>query len=160
LSTSGPGLKVWRICRQPFVATALEGIGGLYASGRWHRRGRPIVYAASSAALAALEVLVHVDPLDAPDDLRLLTIELPPDLGIDRLDVADLPPHWATVPAPDELAALGTDWLASRRSAGLSVPSAVIPIERNVLLNPRHPDIARVRVVEDAPFTCDPRLLA
>ena len=70
-------MKVWRLCRQPFAATALEGIGGLHASGRWHRRGRPIVYAASSAALAALEVLVHVDPLDAPDDLRLLTIELP-----------------------------------------------------------------------------------
>ncbi len=152
-------MRVWRLCRQPFAATALEGVGGLYASGRWHRRGRPIVYAASSAALAALEVLVHVDPLDAPDDLRLLTIELPDDLGVERVDAADLPTHWTAVPAPDELAALGSDWLMSRRSAALSVPSAVIPIERNLLLNPRHPDIARVRVVDDAPFTFDPRLL-
>lgn len=152
-------MRVWRLCRQPFAATALEGVGGLYASGRWHRRGRPIVYAASSAALAALEVLVHVDPLDAPDDLRLLTIELPDDLGVERVDAADLPAHWTAVPAPDELAALGSDWLMSRRSAALSVPSAVIPIERNLLLNPRHPDIARVRVVDDAPFTFDPRLL-
>lgn len=152
-------MRVWRLCRQPFAATALEGGGGLYASGRWHRRGRPIVYAASSAALAALEVLVHVDPLDAPDDLRLLTIELPDDLGVERVDAADLPAHWTAVPAPDELAALGSDWLMSRRSAALSVPSAVIPIERNLLLNPRHPDIARVRVVDDAPFTFDPRLL-
>lgn len=152
-------MRVWRLCRQPFAATALEGVGGLYASGRWHRRGRPIVYAASSAALAALEVLVHVDPLDAPDDLRLLTIELPDDLGVERVDAADLPTHWTAGPAPDELAALGSDWLMSRRSAALSVPSAVIPIERNLLLNPRHPDIARVRVVDDAPFTFDPRLL-
>lgn len=152
-------MRVWRLCRQPFAATALEGVGGLYASGRWHRRGRPIVYAASSAALAALEVLVHVDPLDAPDDLRLLTIELPDDLGVERVDAADLPTHWTAVPAPDELAALGSDWLMSRRSAALSVPSAVIPIERNLLLNPRHPDIARVSVVDDAPFTFDPRLL-
>lgn len=152
-------MRVWRLCRQPFAATALEGVGGLYASGRWHRRGRPIVYAASSAALAALEMLVHVDPLDAPDDLRLLTIELPDDLGIERVDAADLPAHWTAVPAPDELAALGADWLMSRRSVALSVPSAVIPIERNLLLNPRHPDIARVRVVDDAPFTFDPRLL-
>lgn len=152
-------MRVWRLCRQPFAATALEGVGGLYASGRWHRRGRPIVYTASSAALAALEVLVHVDPLDAPDDLRLLTIELPDDFGVERVDAADLPAHWTAVPAPDELAALGSDWLMSRRSAALSVPSAVIPIERNLLLNPRHPDIARVRVVDDAPFTFDPRLL-
>ena len=151
-------MRVWRLCRQPFAATALEGVGGLYASGRWHRRGRPIVYAASSAALAALEVLVHVDPLDAPDDLRLLTIELPDDLGVERVDAADLPAHWTAVPAPDELAALGSDWLMSRRSAALSVPSAVIPIERNLLLHPRHPDIARGRVVDDPPFTFDPRL--
>jgi RES domain-containing protein len=152
-------LKVWRICRQPFVATALDGIGGLYAGGRWHRRGRPIVYAASSAALAALEVLVHVDPLDAPGDLRLLTLELPDDLLVEQLDVAVLPAHWAAVPAPDELAALGSDWLASRRSAALSVPSAVIQSERNLLLNPWHPAITHMRVTEDRPFSFDPRLL-
>ncbi|WP_293994240.1 RES family NAD+ phosphorylase [Sphaerotilus sp.] len=152
-------MKVWRICRQPFVATALDGIGGLYAGGRWHRRGRPIVYAASSAALAALEVLVHVDPLDAPGDLRLLTLELPDDLLVEQLDVAVLPAHWAAVPAPDELAALGNDWLASRRSAALSVPSAVIQSERNLLLNPWHPAITHMRVTEDRPFSFDPRLL-
>ncbi|WP_338414693.1 RES family NAD+ phosphorylase [uncultured Sphaerotilus sp.] len=152
-------MKVWRICRQPFVATALDGIGGLYVSGRWHRRGRPIVYAASSAALAALEVLVHVDPLDAPDDLRLLTLEVPDDLLVEQLDVAALPARWAAVPAPDELAVLGSDWLASRRSPALSVPSAVIPIERNLLLNPLHPQMLQVRIVDDTAFTFDPRLM-
>lgn len=152
-------MKVWRICRQPFVATALDGIGGLYAGGRWHRRGRPIVYAASSAALAALEVLVHVDPLDAPDDLRLLTLDVPDDLLIEQLEVARLPARWASVPAPDELAALGTEWLASRRGAALSVPSAVITIDRNLLLNPLHPEVGRVRIVGDEAFTFDPRLM-
>ncbi len=152
-------MKVWRICRQPFAATALDGIGGLYVGGRWHRRGRPIVYTASSAALAALEVLVHVDPLEAPDDLRLLTLEVPDDLLIERIDVAALPARWSAVPAPDELATLGHDWLASRRSAALSVPSAVIPIERNLLLNPLHPAITHLHITEDRPFSFDPRLL-
>ena len=152
-------VKVWRICRQPFATTALDGVGGLYVGGRWHRRGRPIVYTASSAALAALEVLVHVDPLDAPDDLRLLTLELPDDLLIEPIDVAALSARWSAVPAPDELATLGSDWLASRRSAALSVPSAVIPIERNLLLNPLHPDTLRVRIVGDTAFTFDPRLM-
>lgn len=152
-------VKVWRICRQPFAATALDGIGGLYVGGRWHRRGRPIVYTASSAALAALEVLVHVDPLEAPEDLRLLTLELPDDWLIERIDTAVLPARWLAVPAPDELAVLGSEWLASRRSAALSVPSAVIPIERNLLLNPLHPAIAQVRITDDQPFSFDPRLL-
>lgn len=152
-------VKVWRICRQPFAATALDGIGGLYVGGRWHRRGRPIVYAASSAALAALEVLVHVDPLDAPDDLRLLTLEFPDDLRIEQIETAALPVRWASVPAPDELALLGTEWLASRRSAALRVPSAVIPFECNLLLNPLHPAITQVRIADDQPFSFDPRLL-
>ena len=152
-------VKVWRICRQPFATTALDGIGGLYVGGRWHRRGRPIVYTASSAALAALEVLVHVDPLEAPEDLRLLTLELPDDLLIERIETAALPVRWLAVPAPDELALLGAEWLASRRTAALSVPSAVIPIERNLLLNPLHPAIAQVRITDDQPFSFDPRLL-
>jgi RES domain-containing protein len=52
----------------PYVDIALDGIGGMYTSGRWHNKGHPIVCTASSAALAALEVLVHVDPLTAPTD--------------------------------------------------------------------------------------------
>lgn len=152
-------MKVWRICRQPFVATALDGIGGLYVGGRWHRRGKPIVYAASSAALAALEVLVHVDPLDAPNDLRLLTLEFPDYFGIESIEAASLPARWAEVPAPDELAVLGSEWLASRRGAALRVPSAVIPIECNLLLNPLHPAIAQVRIADVQPFSFDLRLL-
>jgi RES domain-containing protein len=38
----------------PYVDIALDGIGGMYTSGRWHNKGYPIVYIASSAALAAL----------------------------------------------------------------------------------------------------------
>ena len=62
-------MLLWRIAREIHVDSALEGVGGLMVSGRWHRRGKPILYTASSAALAALEVLVHVEPLQAPDDL-------------------------------------------------------------------------------------------
>jgi RES domain-containing protein len=76
-------VRVWKICRQPFAADALQGIGGLYTSGRWHHKGIPIVYTAGSPALAALEVLVPVDPLCAPADLRLLAIDLPPDLSME-----------------------------------------------------------------------------
>lgn len=136
-------MRVWRICRQPYVETALDGIGGLYTSGRWHSQGVPIVYTASSAALAALEVLVHVDPLTAPADLRLLSIDLPGDLCIDALETSSLP----------------IAWLRSARTAALSVPSGVIRTERNILLNPRHPEAKRILLISDEPFSFDPRLL-
>ena len=152
-------MRVWRICRKPYVDTALDGIGGMYTSGRWHSKGNPIVYTASSAALAALELLVHVDPLTAPADLRLLAIELPDDLSIEVLEPITLPEGWHSVPAPAALQTLGSSWLTSGRTAALNVPSAVIKVERNILLNPRHPEVQRVRILSDKAFSFDTRLL-
>lgn len=152
-------MRVWRICRKPYVDIALDGIGGMNTSGRWHTKGHPIVYTASSAALAALEVLVHVDPLTAPPDLRLIAIELPDDLSTEVLDVLTLPEGWHSVPAPAALQALGASWLTSGRTAALNVPSAVITVERNFLLNPRHPEVQRVRILSDEAFSFDTRLL-
>jgi RES domain-containing protein len=152
-------MRVWRICRKPYVDAALDGSGGMYTSGRWHSKGNPIVYTASSAALAALEVLVHVDPLTAPADLRLLAIELPDDLSIEVLEPITLPEGWHSVPAPAALQTLGSSWLMSGRTAALNVPSAVIKVERNFLLNPRHPEVQRVRILSDEAFSFDTRLL-
>ena len=152
-------MRVWRICRKPYVDTALDGSGGVYTSGRWHSKGNPIVYTASSAALAALEVLVHVDPLTAPADLRLLAIELPDDLSIEVIEPITLPEGWHSVPAPAALQTLGSSWLTSGRTAALNVPSAVITVERNFLLNPRHPEVQRVRILSDEAFSFDTRLL-
>lgn len=152
-------MRVWRICRKPYVDTALDGSGGMYTSGRWHSKGNPIAYTASSAALAVLEVLVHVDPLTAPADLRLLAIELPDDLSIEVLEPITLPEGWHSVPAPAALQTIGSSWLTSGRTAALNVPSAVITVERNFLLNPRHPEVQRVRILSDEAFSFDTRLL-
>lgn len=151
-------MRVWRIARQPYAASALAGLGGLHVAGRWHHRGVPVVYAASSAALAALEVLVHTDPLLAPADLRLLALDVPDDAARDRLDLDALPPDWRDLPPPRSTQALGTAWLRDARSLVLDVPSAVIPSEANALLNPAHPDISRCRIALDQPFSFDPRL--
>lgn len=152
-------MLLWRICRQPHASTGLDGRGGLFASARWHSRGHTIVYTASSRALAALEMLVHVTHRTAPADLRLLTIDLPDALAVESLEPAALPAGWNANPAPMALQAIGDQWLESLRGVALAVPSAVIPAERNVLLNPLHPDIRRVSVIEDEPFAFDARLL-
>lgn len=152
-------MRVWRICRKPYVKTSLDGIGGLYTSGRWHVQGDHIVYTASSAALAALEVLVHMDPLTAPSDLRLLTIELPDQLSTEVLEPGDLPQNWYSLPAPTSLQTIGSSWLRSTRTAALIVPSAVIHVESNILLNPRHPEAQQIRLIGEEAFAFDPRLL-
>ena len=151
-------MLLWRIAREIHVDSALEGVGGLMVSGRWHRRGQPILYTASSAALAALEVLVHVEPLQAPDDLRLLGLELPDELTIEELVPALLPEDWRSVPAPESTQSIGNTWLERRSSVALRVPSVVVPMETNVLLNPRHPEMSRVRISSNEAFRFDSRL--
>jgi len=151
-------MLLWRIAREIHVDSALEGIGALMVSGRWHRRGRPILTTASSAALAALEVLVHVEPLQAPDDLRLLGLELPDELTIEQLAPELFPEDWRSVPAPESTQSIGNAWLERRSSVALRVPSVVVPMDSNVLLNPRHPDMSGVRISSNEAFRFDSRL--
>lgn len=152
-------MRVWRICRQPRAGSALAGLGGLYAAGRWHHKGQPVVYTSATPSLAALEVLVHVDAALAPNDERLLEIDVPSDLAVERCQPETITAEWSTYPAPEELQDFGSEWLASLRTAVLQVPSAVMPVESNFILNPGHPEFSRISVVRDLPFSFDSRLL-
>lgn len=147
-------MRVWRISNH----ARLDGAGGLRASGRWHSRGRRIVYCAESPAAALLEILVHLEL--APDDLplryRLLAIELPDDLPGGRIEPATLPPGWTEDVASTR--ARGDAWLAAGRTARLDVPSALVPETWNILLNPAHPDAARARIVTIGEHPLDARL--
>jgi len=70
-----------------------------------------------------------------------------------------LPEGWHSVPAPAALQTLGSSWLPRGRTAALNVLSAVVNVERNVLLNPRHPEMQRVRILSDEAFSFYTRLL-
>lgn len=152
-------MRVWRICPQQYVSSSLAGTGGLYASGRWHHRGQPIVYTSATPSLAALEVLVHVDPALAPNSVKLLEIDLPSELAVERCDPEKISADWMIYPAPSELQDFGSKWLSSLRSAVLQVPAAVMPVESNFLLNPRHPQFTQVSIVREVSFSFDSRLL-
>src|SRR5262249_55998630 len=77
---------------------------------------------------------------------------------VTALDAAALPARWNAYPGPARLRELGDAWLAERRSAVLSVPSAVVPAERNYLLNPAHPDFRKVTLGAPQRFAFDRRL--
>ena len=142
----------YRLCKA--VHSALDGEGARLWGGRWNSAGRPMGYAAASPSLALLEVLVHLDlPAELlPDDLRLLTIDIPDDVAMHLLD-----------PSPtedDDCRAAGDAFLDAGNALTLLVTSVIVPQERNVLLNVRHTDMTRVTVQERAPFQLDPRLMA
>lgn len=149
-------MRVWRIARGCF--DPLDGEGARRVGGRWNSAGRPAVYTSCTASLAVLEVLVWTDPEDVPDDLCLLEIDLPDGTPVECLDPAALPAGWMEPGAP-ECAAAGDRWLAAGGSLALEVPSALLPEERNLLINPLHPAAAGLRVAESRPFRFDLRLL-
>jgi RES domain-containing protein len=149
---------VWRLAIGRFHVT--DGEGARLYGGRWNSPGIPVVYAATHLSLALLEQLVHLNPVELPDAFRAFAITLPDNANLEVAAVA-------VVPADREACRrYGDDWAASRRSAGLIVPSAIIPArlepdeiatgERNILLNPLHPSARTWRVTETS-FSIDSR---
>ena len=149
-------MRVWRLCRRAHAAP--DGEGARRYGGRWNQRGTALVYTSASASLAALEYFVHLDPEDAPPDLILVPADIPPAVAVRELRSGELPADWRSLPAPEALAALGTSWARRLESAVLSVPSAVVPEERNYLLNPAHPEFRRIVFGRARPFSFDPRM--
>jgi RES domain-containing protein len=93
-----------------------------------------------------------------PSDLLQLGIDIPEKLQVLRIDARDLPRNWRSYPAQTVLQRRGDDWLAAGSTAVLEVPSAVIPQEFNLLINPQHPDARKIRVMSIKDFAYDSRL--
>ena len=136
-------------------ALALSGEGGLHAAGRWNTLGTRMVYASGSVALACLETLTHMRTPRRLEERWLFTIEIPDD-QIEEL--SSLPVGWNAEPAGSVSREAGDLWVREQRSVALLVPSAIVPLEKNALLNPHHPSFRLDRVRRPARFRYDPRL--
>jgi len=119
-----------------------------------------VAYGSATLSLAALEYLVHAD-VGLLSAIPLVSCDMswPDDLAVEVITAAILPRTWRNAPPIRALADLGDAWVRGGRSAILVVPSAVVPSETNVLLNPNHPDAGRIAYGTPAPFSYDPRLL-
>ena len=151
-------VTAWRIVKARHATNAFDGEGARLEGGRWNSPGSPMVYTAGSAALAALEMLVHVGRGATLPAYVLIACSFEETL-VSRLDRSRLPAHWRSYPAPPGLQLLGDEWLKSNTSPVLEVPSAIIPTEPNYLLNPRHRHFASVALSPPEPFDLDLRLL-
>jgi len=155
-------MKVWRICRAKFAAEAFSGhgarrFGGRPLGGRWSSCGTPMVYASSSLALAAIELFVHLEPNQQPDDLVAIAATLPKGEPALRMGPDQLPRNWWKDDF-EPLREIGDKWIQEKSSLALSVPSAALRAEWNVLVNPLHPAMAKIKVEEPLPFRFDARM--
>jgi len=152
-------MRAWRISKARRAAD-LSGMGAALEGGRWNDAEVAAVYLGLSPAICCLETFVHqtrrpvipmkITELELPDDSELY---LEP-------DVESLPVGWASLPPDRPSMFFGTAWLKSGSHLGLIVPSAVMPLERNIVLNPQHPAMERVRISRVMDFTYDERLFA
>ncbi len=132
-------MKIWRICKGKHKETAFSGEGGLYAAGRWTPKGSLAVYTSESLALATLEVFVHTESNAIP--LISICAFLTENITVEEIKIDDLPSIWQEESAYPSLQVIGEEWLRSKRTAVLKVPSVIVPFEYNYILNPKHPDL-------------------
>lgn len=151
-------MRVWRISKRRYANTAFSGEGTKLVGGRWTPKGVRAVYTSSSLALAALELLVHLAKEDMGTVFAAISADIPDNLQIDTIALDQLSENWRDTPAPAALSAIGQKWLQASQTAVLCVPSAVIAVERNFLLNPKHPDFERIKINQPEEFSFDSRL--
>lgn len=148
--------KAFRLYPPHAPGDPLSGEGARLYGGRWNRPGTAIVYTSEHLSLAVLEVLVNNVNREKLRDYHFLELEFDAKL-IDSIK-DPLPKGWLDYPAPGASQDTGTHWAEALISAVLAVPSAIVPIERNYILNPRHPDFKRIKVSGPFPFAFDARL--
>lgn len=149
-------MYLYRIAKKGYIKD-LSGTGAKLYGGRWNRRGTPLLYFAESRSLAALETLVHVSYLTLPPDLQLLTAEVHEALLLTyaRSNFTKMTKAKETEHLFKEA---GEKWITSAKSLGLIVPSIIIPGDHNILINPMHPDMSKLKTRKIEDFVFDARI--
>jgi RES domain-containing protein len=153
---------VWRIAQDAltYEADDLSGAGAKKDGGRWNEVGISVTYASETCALACLETFVHLNAGGLPLNRYLVEITIPDDIWASaQVEIpSSLRVGWDAEPAGRVSIQFGTVWVRSGSSALLVVPSVIVPEERNVVINPAHPDSVRITASKRRKWLYDPRM--
>lgn len=151
-------MKAWRLSRFDSQQRTFDGEGARLFAGRWNPAGVPAVYASEHLSLAVLEVLVHARAHQIRVGFHAFEITIP-EVLVEVVPDERLPRGWDGAAIARATRELGERWARERRSVALSVPSVIVRQERNLVLNPLHPEFAQLRVARPVRFRFDERLL-
>jgi len=153
---------LWRIATEApeYKAVDATGTGARLSGGRWNHKGVAVVYAAPSIALVALEAIIHLNVPALPANRYLIRIDVPDAIWKRRqsIDKDTAPGGWDAEPAGLSSLEYGDAWIKSQGSALLSVPSVVVPMEQNVLINPLHSEAEQLVFTNTGKFLFDRRI--
>ena len=143
-------MRLYRIAPLLFLEN-YQGLGASYRDGaRWNSPGIPVLYFASSASVAMLEMANYLpSPRLTPSSYRLGVYEFPEGVASDSMGIDELPSEWNRYPYPVSTQRLGSIWLQAVENALLIVPSAAVPagLESILTVNPQHPDSKALQLI-------------
>lgn len=151
-------MRCYRIATKKY-AQKLSGEGARLYGGRWNSEGHSVIYAAQTSSLAMLEILVHLNASRVGNNFCMMIIEVPDKLVAKAILQSDLPLHWNKNPHEYFTQRLGDDFILKGEKVAIAVPSAVNTLEHNYLINDRHPDFSKVKVIDTIPLDFDRRLV-
>lgn len=148
----------YRIFKTKYAATWFDGEGAFRYGGRWNSRGTRILYAAGSLSLAALEMLVHLNDEEILLSYSFAAVEFDESLVLPVEEFRELPKNRNDSPPPFEIQQIGDEWAKTQASVVLRVPTSILPLEFNYLINIGHPDFSKIKLGEPQGFIFDERL--
>jgi RES domain-containing protein len=134
----------------------ISGEGAALNGSRWNSKRTRILYTGEYISLVILESLVHLRSLDVPERQYLLQIELP-DSELAEIKESKLKDQWQQHPNYTQW--MGDQFVLANQSLILKVPSAIVPQEHNLLVNPLHAEFKKVKVIKTELLELDKRLL-
>ena len=144
--------------KKRYADSPFDGEGSRLYGSRWSSPGVVVTFASSSRALAILEVMVNLQASKILHEYMMCGIEVPKEY-IQVVDRSSLPEAWDANPAPQENRVIGDNLIESGAALALEVPSAVVPLENNYIINPSHPDFEKVEILPARQIEFDTRLM-
>lgn len=149
---------IYRIVKSKLEDSAFSGEGARLFGGRWNNPGKPVIYTSENRSLALLEMLVQNHPLRL--DYLVIPAYLPKSLSICSLPENKLPSDWRDNLNYISTRTVSEKWLLDQKACVLEVPSAVLPSEKNFILNPLHQDFSKIKIGKPEKISIDSRLIS
>ena len=150
-------MEVYRLSRKKF-ARGLSGKGAALKGARWNSVGVELIYTASNRSLAMAEIAVHFTLATLPDDYVMVTIFVPDDISLQKINISDLPRDWNIFPHPTSTQSIGDKFVNDNKHCVLQIPSSVTQGDYNFLINPNNPDFKKIKIIDTANFPFDDRI--
>jgi len=150
-------MEVFRLSREKF-SSPLSGVGAAVKGARWNSVGIEMIYTAANRSLAMAEVAVHFSISTIPEYYVMITIYIPDNISMKKIDVAELPPNWNSFPHPQSTQVFGDKFILENRYCVLQIPSSVTQGDYNLLINPNHSEFNRISIINIRKFSFDQRL--